>query len=209
MDLHSKNGTFIDGKQISPGTEMEVKEGIPIVIGMSVISMGKPCSEELLAHIDSNLHDKNISRIDEALVIDRSMTLKNNMDLINKVSHLLMQSVELNEILEMILYYIFNLLKRIDRGVILVIDNETGKIIEQVFRFRSYAHNSVIDYSRDVVAKVITEGKELIVSDVHSESDDDLAGTLKLMKIGSVMCAPLISGSQIRGVIYVDTYVIG
>ena len=62
VDLHSKNGTFIDGKQITPGIEIEVKEGIPIVIGMSVISMGKPCSEELLARMNSDLPEKSINR---------------------------------------------------------------------------------------------------------------------------------------------------
>jgi pSer/pThr/pTyr-binding forkhead associated (FHA) protein len=36
-DLNSKNGTSVDGELIDPGVEIEVREGLPIVIGVSVI----------------------------------------------------------------------------------------------------------------------------------------------------------------------------
>ena len=35
-DLGSANGTYVSGEQISPGVEVELKEGVPVVIGMSV-----------------------------------------------------------------------------------------------------------------------------------------------------------------------------
>lgn len=52
-DLRSKNGTFINGNQIRPGTEVEAKEGVTIVIGMSVICLGERVSEEVLPLINS------------------------------------------------------------------------------------------------------------------------------------------------------------
>ncbi|MBW2652893.1 MAG: GAF domain-containing protein, partial [Deltaproteobacteria bacterium] len=52
---------------------------------------------------------------------------------------------------------------------------------------------------------VLKDKQALMISDVHTESDISFSGTLKLMKVGSVMCIPLISRSQIYGVIYVDT----
>ncbi len=36
-DLNSKNGTSVDGELIDPGVELEIREGVPIVIGVSVI----------------------------------------------------------------------------------------------------------------------------------------------------------------------------
>lgn len=44
-----------------------------------------------------------------------------------------------------------------------------------------------------------------MISDTHAEDEIDLSESLKLMKIRSVMCVSLISRSQIRGVIYVDS----
>lgn len=53
MDLRSKNGTFLNGNQIRPGTEVELKEGDSIVVGVSVICVGQKGSEEALALIGS------------------------------------------------------------------------------------------------------------------------------------------------------------
>ena len=53
MDLRSKNGTFLNGNQLRPGTEVELKEGDSIVLGVSVICVGEKGSEEALALIGS------------------------------------------------------------------------------------------------------------------------------------------------------------
>ena len=42
-DLNSENGTFANGKNIEPGTETEVIEGTPIVIGMTILGLGNTC----------------------------------------------------------------------------------------------------------------------------------------------------------------------
>lgn len=46
MDLRSKNGTFLNGNQLRPGIEVEVKEGDSIVVGLNVICLGEKASEE-------------------------------------------------------------------------------------------------------------------------------------------------------------------
>ena len=53
MDLRSKNGTFLNGNQLRPGTEVEVKEGDSIVVGLNVICLGEKGSDEALALIRS------------------------------------------------------------------------------------------------------------------------------------------------------------
>ena len=60
-DLGSRNGTFVNGSPIRPGTEFELNEGASIVIGMSVICLGEKGSNEALAQVSSihpcNKHD--------------------------------------------------------------------------------------------------------------------------------------------------------
>jgi GAF domain-containing protein len=116
-----------------------------------------------------------------------------------------MESSDISETLEKILDYILDHLKRIDRGVIILIDNETGEISEVMSRLRKPADDTSMMFSRPVVDRVIREGKAVIISDVHREDVGELSDTLKLLKIGSVMCVPLFIRSKIRGVIYVDT----
>jgi pSer/pThr/pTyr-binding forkhead associated (FHA) protein len=64
-DLNSKNGTCVDGELIDPGVELEIKEGVPIVIGVSVICLGKRCLEEVKALLDSITDPGAPRRIEE------------------------------------------------------------------------------------------------------------------------------------------------
>ena len=52
-DLGSKNGTFVNGNPLRPGAEVEVREGVSIVIGMSMICLGEKGSERVLALLGS------------------------------------------------------------------------------------------------------------------------------------------------------------
>ena len=67
-DLESKNGTFVDGEPIGPGIEFEAKEGVPIVIGISVICLGKGCLEKIKVFLDSIDVSKKTSGIDTVIL---------------------------------------------------------------------------------------------------------------------------------------------
>jgi len=64
-DLESKNGTFVDGEPISPGIEFELIQGVPIIIGISVICLGEGCLEEIKAFLDSIVVSKVSRQISE------------------------------------------------------------------------------------------------------------------------------------------------
>ena len=204
-DLKSTNGTFVNGKQIRPGVEYEVTEGLPIAIGMSVICLGDTCPEDILAFLGSIDVAKDISRKFGLSIKDRRQTPQKKMELIYKVSNVLMESSDLKEIAEKIFNYIFRLLRRIDRGVLVLVERKTGKISEVITKFREPRADKTKEYSRDVIERVIREGKAVMIPDAEAGEDVALLETLKLMKIGSVMCVPLISRSQMLGAIYVDS----
>ena len=204
-DLQSENGTFVDGEPIKPGKELEVKEGLPISIGMSVLCVGRGCSEYILAFLDSIDLSKELSeKVGEARK-DRPMTAKRNMELVSKVSHVLGQSLDINEMMERILEYIFDLLKRIDRGAIILVNDETGEAKQVIIRNKEGLSDNRMRYSGAVVDRVLETGKAVMIPDAQAEDSSEPADTLELAEIGSVMCVPLISKSEIRGVIYVDS----
>ncbi len=64
MDLRSENGTFLNGNQIRHGTEIEVKEGDSIVVGMSVICLEEKSSDEALTLIRSVYSSKKHGDMD-------------------------------------------------------------------------------------------------------------------------------------------------
>jgi len=204
-DLRSKNGTFINGEQIRPGMEHEVGEGVPIVLGMSVLCLGKACLEDVIPFLDSIDLSKEITESETVVVQDRPMTSKKNMELIHKVSEVLMKSTDISEILAKILDYILDLLKRVDRGVIILVDPKTAKILNVIPKSRQPADATQKMYSRTIVERVVGEGKPVMILDTLSEDDADRSESMELMRVRSVMCVPLISRSQVRGVIYVDS----
>jgi len=207
-DLSSKNGTFIDGNYIEPGMEVELPESVPIVIGMSVICLGEQCFESVLPLMDSLDLQGKISEKPGTLIHHRKMTDRKNIELIRKVNSIINESLSINEISEKILDHILDHFKRVDRGVMIIfIDDESGEISEMVIsRSRKPADDPYNRFSRLVVDKVIKHEKAVIIQDVSDEKEAALSDTLKLLRIGSVMCLPMISGSKFRGVLYVDSF---
>jgi 3',5'-cyclic-nucleotide phosphodiesterase len=145
----------------------------------------------------------------ETFVQDRPFTPQKNVELIYNVSNVLMQSLHLgdsiNGILETILSYILDLLKRLDRGAFILLDTETGEITQLIPMLKKSAGDSIEVYSKTIVNRVIKERKPVVMLDTNKEDEADLSKSMKLMNIRSVMCVPLFSRSTIRGVIYVDS----
>lgn len=204
-DLQSKNGTFVNGEAIPPDVEIQVGEGVPIVLGMSVLCLGKACLEDVIPFLDSIDLSREITESETIVVQDRPMTSQKNMELINKVSDALIESTDINEILQKILDAILDLLKRVDRGVIILIDPKTKKISDVIPKSRMPGDTTHKIYSRTIVERVIKEARPIMMLDTLSEDEADRSKSMELMRVRSVMCVPLISRSQIRGVIYVDS----
>ena len=204
-DLGSKNGTFVDGKRVTSGKEYQVREGMPIAAGKTFLSVGKAYPEDVLAVLDSIDLFKELDERGKNDVEDRPMTAKGNMDLICKVSNVLMQSLNLKEVMERILHYILELLKRVDRGVIILIDQETGRASEVISIIKSTKDDCKAAYSRTIVERVIREKTPVSMLDTLEEKEINLSESIKVNGIRSIMCVPLISRSKVMGVLYVDS----
>ena len=137
------------------------------------------------------------------------MTPQKNVELVYKVASLLMQSLimddDINQVLEKILSSILNLLKRVDRGAFILLDTSTGEISDLIPIFKKSSGDHIKMYSQTIVDRVIREGKAVIMLDTRNEDKDNLSDSIQIMRVRSVMCVPLISKSQVRGVIYVDS----
>lgn len=203
-DLGSTNGTYVGGIRVGSGERCEVKEGSPIVIGMSVVCLGRPCSENALSVLNSLSFPRTWRRT-IASDQDRPQTIKRNMALFSEVATVLMDSFEIDEMLEKVLKLIFDLLGRIDRGVIIAGNPQTGEMREVISRVRPRIVDCGKTYSQEVVSLVLQDRRAVVVSDADADRDGELPETLRLLKIRSVMCLPLISRFRIMGVIYLDS----
>jgi signal transduction histidine kinase/putative methionine-R-sulfoxide reductase with GAF domain len=201
-DLNSTNGTFVNDKRVPPGRKFEVKEGLPISIGRVLVSVGRVRTKDIggdWADISSEVTGKAVFNRDR-----RSATATTkNLELIYKVANVLMQSLDINEVLEKILDYIFDQLKRTERGGILLVNSRTGDLEQIISRSRDRSEKTTFTYNRSIADWVIKESRPVAIPDMSKEDPSRYSDSL--VGIKSVMCVPLISRAQVRGVIYVDS----
>jgi hypothetical protein len=204
-DLKSRNGTFVNGAQAESGCEIEVREGVPVTVGMSLICLGRTSVDHITRFVASLHKSEELSAFVGVSVEDRPLTHQRNFELIYSVSNALRSSTDLKEIMESILDHIFGLLKRIDRGAILIVDKESRKISEVFSRQNPDTGPAQASYSKTLVERVVKESKGFMVLDTFSEESSALSESIRMMKIRSALCVPLISRRELRGVIYLDS----
>jgi pSer/pThr/pTyr-binding forkhead associated (FHA) protein len=207
-DLGSKNGTYVDGIYIKSDRHIELEKSAPIVIGMSIICLGK----ESLDSVATLRNYLNLTRTIKGGIVtpvhNRKMSDAKNMALLRKINSIISESYDINEISEKILDHILDHFKRVARAVfILFIEDESGNYSELIIsRSRKPGDDPFNRYSRLVVDKVIKNREPIMILDIRETKEVELSDTLKSLKIGSVMCSPLISGPNIRGVLYADSF---
>jgi pSer/pThr/pTyr-binding forkhead associated (FHA) protein len=204
-DLDSRNGTYVNGERIASGIEHDVAEGEAITVGMSVVCIGKGCLEHVMPFMESIYPRRMSLQGPEDASRDRPLTAKRNMELFYKVSNVLTQSDSIHQTLKEILSYILDHLQRIDRGSLILVDSETGRYKEEVSILKGDRAGSLKAYSRTVVERVMRDRKAIKVSDTYSAAENEISESMKIMRVRSVMCVPLISRAQIQGVIYIDS----
>lgn len=204
-DLKSQNGTFYRGKYLLPDREIEIKEGIPLAIGMTVICLGKGCREQLLPFLDTVALIRGKDKTGVVPEDRRRRTRQKRGDLLSKVSITLKDMISLEEMLEAVLDQIFHHLKRIDRGAFVLVDPETLETHEVICKSSKPKKDPETPYSEAVVLRVMKSAKPLVYSKTYTEDGNTLVDTLKVLKIESVLCVPLLSGSGLVGAMYLDS----
>lgn len=204
-DLKSRNGTFYRGSFITPGASVEVAQGFPIALGMAVICVGESCADEIMPFPEA-LGLTMESQKDETPGSERRRRPnQKRMEFVLKLADIFRENLPLRETQEKILHHILRFLKRIDRASFVLIDPETPETRMVTSRSKKSHGDSSIAYCREVIIQAIKARRPIVVSNVETEEHSKLVDTLKVMKILSVMCVPLIYRSRILGAIYVDS----
>jgi pSer/pThr/pTyr-binding forkhead associated (FHA) protein len=205
-DLESKNGTFFGGKYLSPDTEIEVKEGVPIAIGMTVIGIGEASMTLTKPFLESVGLTGETGDESGIFVIHKDKTNQKKLETLYRVSNLLEQKLPLKETLDKVLDVFAELLVEIDATSIILIDPNTTKVVLVSHKSRKSEGRPALKFSPHVLYQVMKGKKTVMISNSDTEEvNRELASTLKMNGISSVMCVPLISESQVVGVIYLHS----
>jgi len=206
-DLKSSQGVFIDGEKIEPGLEVELKKDTTLMIGNTILSFQKESFAKTLAKpysFAAQTKPFDSSKSSE----DSSRNYIQSLELLLKVSNIFAQSLNIQELLGLVIDQILTLLKRINRGAILLLNKDTGKLQEVVSKTRIDDKDNLfskINYSRSIVNRAIKEAKPVKISNTSLVNKTNLSDSMEQMNVMSVMCVPLIYKEDTLGVIYVDS----
>ena len=205
-DLKSQNRTFFDSAYLEPGSEVELKAGVPIALGTTIVSVS--LSETDDGQMTSFSETVRLSRADiektSALTERRDEAEEKKLQLLRDASDLLISGISIHDALEKILQSITDELSRVDRAAIILTDPQTGEIEETVLGPRVLKHQKTAPYSTKVVERVLSVKRAVMISNAKTEAGD-IADTLKVLKVQSVLCTPMIFASRLAGVIYLDS----
>ena len=204
-DLKSRNGTFYKGAFVKPGVEIQVEEGSPIAVGMTVIGIGEGCEEEMMPLPEiTGLMDKALGKTG-ALEERRVQASLKTVRFLNKMFDVLKEGLPVEESLKKLIDHIFLFLKRIERAAFVLVDPESNQISGVVSKLKKTKNHGKPPFCLDVVKQVIETKRPFAVSNVETEEENVLVDTLKVLKIQSVMCVPLLRRSRVFGVVYIDS----
>jgi len=205
-DLHSKNGTWVDGNAIKSSLRVQVQEGVPIAIGNILVSLGKKCSSDRLPDRYSiSIQPPGDDSVQPSTFIDRRAKQKRELGLIYEVSVGLLGSLDLDELCEKALDSITGLLKRIDSSLIFLVDPDSGKLKKVASRLRHGNGAEAPRYSRSLVRRVVKGGKAVMMLDTALENKADLSDSMEEIGVKSVICVPLVGKMRTRGAIYLQS----
>jgi len=209
VDLSSFQGLFIDGEKIEPGLEVELTKESTIMMGNTILSFQEEASAKALAQgCPVNPQKRLFDTSKSVLVQESSRNYIPSLELLLRVSNIFAQSLNIDELLDEVIDQVFNLLKRIDRGAILLLDKETGELQEAVSKTRMDDQEGIfskINYSRTIVNRTIKERKPVMMGNTSHIDKANLSDSIERMNVGSVICVPLTYKEDIKGVIYVDS----
>ena len=198
-DCGSVNGTLLNGTKLS--SVCALKPGDRIVLGDSEVIFEPPedTSQSQLIPLDSNSHAKNIAiPLREATVDDTARAA-----VLTALALELIEDRPMNDLFEFILDRVIGLLHP-SRAALALLDTD-GKTFSNVRLRRREASDSLDLYiSRTLLGEVVEERN--VVSFVDTSQDEKLARAESIVaqNIRSAVCAPLLVGDAVLGVLYLD-----
>jgi GAF domain-containing protein len=172
---------------------------------MAVVCVGESCADEIMPFPE--LLGLSVESLQEESPGSERRRKPNQkrMEFVLKLADVFRENLSIRETQERILRHILRYLKRIDRASFVLMDPGTPETRMVTSRSKKSHGDPSVAYCRDVILQVIKTRRPLVVSNVETEQQSKLVDTLKVLKILSVMCVPLVYRSQVLGAIYVDS----
>jgi 3',5'-cyclic-nucleotide phosphodiesterase len=214
-DLHSSNGTFVNGERLLPGSWRALDDGDELdlastrLVFRSLLAPGAASSPTVIRKtVDATQyapamsapapHEASRGELEQSILKLHAMA---------QVSIALGAVTDRETLSEKIMNFIFDLFPLAERAFILLRQNERDPPVPVAARRRD---GSVEDphqarLSHTIVDEVLNKKHAILSTDTLSDRHFAAQDSIVAQAIRSAMCAPLIVGSEVLGLIQVDS----
>lgn len=162
---------------------------------------------ELSDRFDTAIHARKTQDLDSVLLdlSDSADDQERRISTLYRVSHAISATLDKSTLLNNLLDILFGELSLVDRGVILLFDEEHGRFVPTASKIKDRLATKDIKVSKTIL-KTAYESQESIISNDALFDDRFKEGmSIAEQNIRSAMCAPLINQEKVIGFIHVDT----
>ena len=225
-DLNSSNGTFVNQNQI---IQQKLRDGDLVQFGSVVFKFVDHENEALPSNLQGtnsglsilmrvspeksrvNMQDllkqQDFSKAGSVLMIqggDESQRTAAKLQVLLEVSQELASPEGYATLPAKILELLLKIMS-VDRAVLLLVDEQTGKLEPKAYQFSNPETNPNLDfYSSRITNFVLKQGDAIISDDVLGDRRFDSSLSIIQQSIQAAMCAPLKPRDRVIGVLYVD-----
>ncbi|RKG88233.1 FHA domain-containing protein [Corallococcus terminator] len=221
-DLQSKNGTFVNGEQIR---RKELRPGDTLTLGELVFLLtrdappavapgtpGEASSDEPRPQLTRALTRVPLKTLVQAVpgpeqsaseAAIAATRARERLRILQEVAKLLSVTDDFDTLLGKVLDLAFQIL-HVDRGVILLLDEQSGKLEPRVSKTAEGTPVRGPIFSQNIVDFVLRRSVAALFSDAVNDPRLDAAESIIFSSIRASMCVPLKPRDEVMGVLYVD-----
>ena len=224
-DLHSRNGTFLNGRPLIQRQLLAENDEVGICDLLFTFHLGPPepnlappparrgdlTAEILMVDDDQQQPERstimsklNVSSGSSGLRLELNTAAK--LKALIEISQNLGMALGLAEVLPKLLDSLFAIFLQADRGFIVLRDPQTGRLVPKAIKYRRHEDRQSLRISRTIVDNVMASKEAILSADAATDARFDMAESIVDFHIRSMMCAPLIDrDGHSLGVIQLDT----
>jgi serine phosphatase RsbU (regulator of sigma subunit)/pSer/pThr/pTyr-binding forkhead associated (FHA) protein len=211
-DLKSRNGTFVNGKEVKARTLLKDKDKVKICDNLLAFYEHEVTEDDDDDQGDQEPDTGDSSTIEATLAAPQKQVLSTHpsekLTMLIELGQELSQTFNVEQLLPKIAESLFNVFKQADRVFIIFADE--GKLIPKVIKTRRNTEDSrETRFSRKIVNMCLETGQAILWEDAASGKMVELTASIADVKIRSVMCVPLASrdaNQKALGVIQLDRF---
>ncbi len=212
-DLGSGNGTTVNGKPVIKPVNLEDDDRIkfgPLLLrfqNTAAPGTGPPAAFQLDVTGDDDDAGTIMGTIDSSALFGHlEVRPEAKLQAVLQISRSLAGTVDLDSLLPKILDTLFTVFPRADRGVVLLMDEDSGRMIPKAIKHRQDEQDESVKISRTILSRVLEDRSGILSADAANDTRFQASESISNFTIRSMMCVPLLGlDGEPLGVINIDT----